>query len=325
MKIHPMWEDYPMIQSELKACISLLEKNITIKNEDVQQKIIEMLSSGGKMLRPAFSLMFSQYKNEKNEEKAHAIAAAVELLHVATLIHDDVIDESDLRRGQETINAQYDNRVAVYTGDYLFTVCFRLLTDYAEDAAALQLDKNGMEMILVGELNQMKMKYNFNMTMRNYLSQIQGKTAQLFALSCYSGAYEKNAEKLARSAYQIGNNIGMAFQIIDDILDYTQDTAVAGKPMMSDLKNGVYTAPLLYAMRENRQAFEPYILKKEQITEEEVKEVYALVQQYKGEERAKELANKYTQKALKQIRRLPEHPVKHSLLTITEQMLSRDM
>ncbi|MFL2100815.1 polyprenyl synthetase family protein [Desemzia sp. FAM 23991] len=325
MKIHPMWKDYPSIQTELKACISLIEQNITIKNKDVQQKIVQLLSSGGKTLRPAFSLMFSQYKSETDQEKARAIAAAVEVLHLATLVHDDVIDESDLRRGQETINTQYDNRVAVYTGDYLFTVCFRLLTDYAADASALQLDKNGMESILVGELNQMNMKYNSNMTMRNYLKQIQGKTAQLFALSCYAGAYEKGSEKMANSAYQIGNNIGMAFQIIDDVLDYTQDTVIAGKPMMSDLKNGIYTAPLLFAMQENREVFEPYILKKDQITEEEIKEVYKLVQLYKGEERAKELANKYTKKALKRIKRLPENSIKSTLLTITEQMLSRDM
>lgn len=325
MKIHPIWKDYPLIQPELKACISLIEQNITIKNKDVQKKIVQLLSSGGKMLRPAFSLIFSQYKNESDKKKAQAIAAAIEVLHLATLVHDDVIDESDLRRGQETINLRYDNRVAVYTGDYLFTVCFRLLTEYAEDASALQLDKNGMESILVGELNQMNMKYNPNMTMRNYLKQIQGKTAQLFALSCYAGAYEKGAEKLANSAYQIGNNIGMAFQVIDDVLDYTQDTSVAGKPMMSDLKNGVYTAPLLFAMQENRKVFEPYISKKEHITESEIKEVYDLVQLYKGEERAKELANKYTEKALKQIQRLPDHPVKNTLLTITEQMLSRDM
>lgn len=325
MKIHPMWRDYPLMQAELKACISLMEQNITIKNKDVQQKINQLLSSGGKMLRPAFSLMFSQYKNENDKQKARAIAAAIEVLHLATLVHDDVIDESDLRRGQETFNSQYDNRVAVYTGDYLFTVCFRLLTDYVEDASALQLDKNGMESILVGELNQMNMKYNADMTMRNYLKQIQGKTAQLFALSCYAGAYEKDAEKMANSAYQIGNNIGMAFQIIDDVLDYTQDTKVAGKPMMSDLKNGIYTAPLLFAMQENRKVFEPYISKKDQITEEEIKEVYELVRLYQGEERAKELANKYTKKALKQIQRLPEHSVKNTLLNVTEQMLSRDM
>lgn len=324
MKIHPMWKKYPSLQAELKACNALIEKNITIKNKDVNQKITELLSSGGKMLRPAYTIMFSQYKKDADSKKAQAIAAAIEVLHLATLVHDDVIDESPLRRGQETINSRYDNRVAVYTGDYLFTVCFRLLSDYVEDAGALQLDNNGMEKILIGELNQMDMTFNPKMTMRNYIQQIQGKTAQLFALSCYAGAYEEGSEKLAKAAYQIGNNIGLAFQIIDDILDYTQKTDVMGKPIMNDFKKGIYTAPLLFAMQENRRAFEPYIAKKEQISEEELEEVYHLIQQYRGEEKAKELADKYTQKALKQIERLPDNPVKEQLLIITEQALMRN-
>lgn len=325
MKIHPMWKEYPQIEKELQACIDLIEQQIKIKNDDIQDKVIQLMSSGGKMLRPAYSILFSQYKQEQNSSKARAVAAAVEVLHLATLVHDDVIDESNLRRGHETLNVQYSNRVAVYTGDYLFTVCFQLLKTYAEDISIFPLDRNVMENILVGELNQMDMTYNPKMTMRNYLNQISGKTAQLFALSCYTGVIEKGSDKIAREAYNIGNNIGMAFQIIDDVLDYTQDTVVAGKPMMSDFKKGIYTAPLLYAMQENRKAFEPYIQKKENISNQELKEVYALVQQYKGVEKAKELAHKYTRKALLQIKRLPENPVKKALMSITEQALSRQM
>lgn len=325
MNIHQMWKEYPQIAKELQACINLIDANIKIKNDDVQNRVNQLMSSGGKMLRPAYSLMFSQYKEDHDEQKARAVAAAIEVLHLATLVHDDVIDESNLRRGQETLNSQYNNRVAVYTGDYLFTVCFQLLKQYAEEASFFQMDRNVMENILVGELQQMDMTYNPKMTMRNYLSQINGKTAHLFALSCYTGVYEKDSPKMARAAFNIGNNIGMAFQIIDDVLDYTQETEIAGKPMMSDLKKGIYTAPLLYAMQENRKAFVPYIQKRETITDEELHEVYQLVKKYKGEEKAKELAHKYTEKALKRIDNLPKNAVKHTLKTITEQALSREM
>lgn len=325
MNIHQMWKEYPQIAKELQACIDLIDANIKIKNDDVQNRVNQLMSSGGKMLRPAYSLLFSQYKKNQDEQKARAVAAAVEVLHLATLVHDDVIDESHLRRGQETLNSQYNNRVAVYTGDYLFTVCFQLLKQYAGDASFFQMDRNVMENILVGELQQMDMTYNPKMTMRNYLHQISGKTAHLFALSCYTGVYEKESPKMARAAFNIGNNIGMAFQIMDDVLDYTQDTEVAGKPMMSDFKKGIYTAPLLYAMQVNRKAFIPYIQKREAITDEELHEVYQLVKEYKGEEKAKELAHKYTEKALKQIEDLPVNPVKHTLKEITEQMLSRKM
>ncbi|WP_373757524.1 polyprenyl synthetase family protein, partial [Jeotgalibaca porci] len=215
MKVHPMWDAYPALRYELEATISLIDQQVTIKNEEVQHKIKEMLFSGGKLLRPAYSLLFSELSKERNPERARAVAAALEVLHMATLVHDDVIDESAKRRGQETLNSAYGNRIAVYTGDYLFTLCFRLLQDHADSARELDLDTKGMEKILLGELNQMDRKYDSNMRMRDYLNQIQGKTAQLFALSCYSGAYNS---LYARQAYQIGSNIGMAFQITDDIL-----------------------------------------------------------------------------------------------------------
>lgn len=326
MRIHPMWDDYTIIQSELIATNHLIEKNITIKNQAVRAEILKRLLSGGKLLRPAYCLLFSYYTQERDATRAQAIAAAVEVLHTATLMHDDVIDEAAMRRGQTTMNTTFGNQIAVYTGDYLFTVCFRLLSHYAKDAAVLKIDTTGMEGILIGELNQMDMRYNPNMRMRHYLKQIQGKTAQLFALSCYAGAYEAESDKkLADLAYRIGHNIGMAFQVMDDVLDYTQVETVLGKTPLIDFKNGIYTAPLLYAMQVNRKAFEPYILKQENVTDAEIMQVYDLIVQYGGVEQAQELAGKYTAKALKLITKLPENPVKETLTKITEQLLYRKM
>jgi len=123
MKIHSMWDQYPLLQAELVATNELLEKNITLKNQAVREAILARLLSGGKMLRPAYCLLFSYYSPERDAERAQAIAAAVELLHTATLMHDDVIDEAGTRRGQETMNRAFGNQIAVYSGDYLFTVC----------------------------------------------------------------------------------------------------------------------------------------------------------------------------------------------------------
>lgn len=325
MKVHPMWDTYPSLQKELEAIILLIEENITIKNPEVQGKIKELLFSGGKSLRPAYSILFSNFSQSRDEKKAQAIAAAIEVLHMATLVHDDVIDESDTRRGQETLNSTYNNRIAIYTGDYLFTVCFRILQSYAKDAAALQLDTRGIETILIGELDQMSRRYNPDMRMRDYLSQIKGKTAQLFALSCYSGAYqEEDSQKLARQAFQIGEHIGMAFQIVDDILDYSVDTVKIGKPALQDLRNGIYTAPLLYALQTKRTELKPYLLKKENITDEEVAVVLEIVQAAGGLKKAQRLAEKYTKKALDKIAKLPENKSKVTLSRITEQVGNRD-
>ncbi|WP_373739603.1 polyprenyl synthetase family protein [Jeotgalibaca porci] len=321
MKVHPMWDAYPALRYELEATISLIDQQVTIKNEEVQHKIKEMLFSGGKLLRPAYSLLFSELSKERNPERARAVAAALEVLHMATLVHDDVIDESAKRRGQETLNSAYGNRIAVYTGDYLFTLCFRLLQDHADSARELDLDTKGMEKILLGELNQMDRKYDSNMRMRDYLNQIQGKTAQLFALSCYSGAYNT---PYARQAYQIGSNIGMAFQITDDILDFASDDSKTGKPVLQDVKNGIYTAPVLYAKMKRRSDLLPLLEKGEAITNDELNKVYEIVVASGGLTEAQALARKYTRKALKQIEKLPESVTQRTISLITEQMLNRE-
>ena len=321
MKVHPMWDAYPALRYELEATISLIDQQVTIKNEEVQHKIKEMLFSGGKLLRPAYSLLFSELSKERNPERARAVAAALEVLHMATLVHDDVIDESAKRRGQETLNSAYGNRIAVYTGDYLFTLCFRLLQDHADSARELDLDTKGMEKILLGELNQMDRKYDSNMRMRDYLNQIQGKTAQLFALSCYSGAYNS---PYARQAYQIGSNIGMAFQITDDILDFASDDSKTGKPILQDVKNGIYTAPVLYAKKKRGSDLLPLLEKGEAITNDELNAVYEIVVASGGLAEAQALAGKYTRKALKQIEKLPESVTQKTLSIITEQMFKRE-
>lgn len=325
MNVHPMWDEYPALRNELAETIQLIEKQITIRHPDVQQKIKELLTGGGKLLRPAYSILFSQFAKERDPKKAQAVAAAIEVLHLATLVHDDVVDEAATRRGQDTFNAAYGNRIAIYTGDYLFTVCFNLLQEYVADASILQLDSNGMETILLGELNQMTNKYQTNMRMRDYFRQVKGKTAELFALSCYSGAYQATEnKKLAQQAYRIGQNIGVAFQLIDDNLDYNENSEKIGKPVLQDLRNGIYTAPLLYALQTNRDELLPYLLKKDQITDEEALRVLALVKEARGIEEAQRLAAKYTQKALKQIQQLPDEMPRNLLSNITEQILQRE-
>lgn len=323
--VHPMWDAYPELREELKATVALIEENITIKNTEVEERIKGLLFSGGKLLRPAYSILFSKLNPERDEQKARALAAAIEVLHMATLIHDDVIDEAGMRRGEATLNAAYSNRVAVYAGDYLFTVSFKLLQNYVKEASALQLDSRGMENILMGELNQMSKRYKVDMRMRDYLSQIKGKTAQLFALSCYAGASQAaDSKQLANLAYQIGNNIGMAFQITDDILDFSPTDRQIGKPIMQDVRNGVYTAPLIYALQRERAKLTSYLEKREALSGEEAERVLHIVTASGGLEEARRLARKYTQKALQQIHRLPDSPYRETLSRITEQILKRN-
>lgn len=262
MKIHPMWHEYPTLAPELASALTLIEKQITTNNTPVAKAIMEMINGGGKLLRPAYCLLFSRFQ-DTDREKMIALAAAIETLHTATLIHDDIIDKSPTRRNQVTIQKQFGPDTAVYAGDYLFVVCFKLLAHYASSLRSIQQDSGSMEKILKGELDQMATRYQTQITINDYLKQVSGKTGQLFALSCFIGAYESGGTtNFAKTAEKIGMNIGIAFQLLDDILDYTSDGETLGKPVYEDVRSGVYSAPLILAMQRDRQAFLPLLVKK---------------------------------------------------------------
>ena len=324
MQIHPMWEAYPELQSELIQTIELIDSRIHLRNKSIEYALVDMMNTGGKLVRPAYTLLFSTFGEDHDPRRARAFAAAIEVLHMATLIHDDVVDDSPKRRGQQTIQSKYGKDIAVYAGDYLFTVSFKLITDYSNSMKQMQINTKGMEKILMGEIDQMHLRYNQKITIRNYLTQISGKTAQLFALSCYSGALESGqTERFARNCYYIGSHIGMAFQIKDDILDYTQTTDVFGKPVLEDVKQGIYSAPLIYAMRKQNATFKELLEKKEQLTTEETQKIQQLVLTSGGLDEAKRLAGKYTDKALKLIGQLPDSSEKEMIRNLTLSLLER--
>ena len=320
--VHPMWMEYPELHEELKQVKAMMHASITIENQQIREAIWAVLESGGKMVRPAYLILFSMWNENRNKEEVHAVAAALELLHVATLLHDDVIDEADTRRGQETISARFGNRVAIYAGDYLLTVCYQLLSKYSPDLAGIQLPTDGMMRVVEGELSQMEESYKTDVTIQDYLKRIDGKTAQLFMLSCmmverFSGLGEL---ELAR---HIGNSIGMAFQLLDDILDYEVSSSEFGKPVLEDVAQGIYTMPLIASLPKCEKELLPLLEKKNQLTATDRLAIQKLVVNAGGVETAKDFASKYTMKAIHQIEKLPEADVKPMLLKITSQLLQR--
>ncbi|EQB85982.1 heptaprenyl diphosphate synthase [Clostridium punense] len=323
MKVNKMWDKYPELKEDLEGVLQLMDKNIKCKDKRIENSIKELIYSGGKLLRPAFSLISSRF-GQYNEEKSRSVAAAIEMLHMATLVHDDVIDDAKTRRGQETLQSKYGKDYAVYIGDYLFCVTFKLLSTHSSSLASIKIDSRAMERICLGEIDQMNSKFLVDTSVKKYLSRIQGKTAELFSLSFYSGASESGCEdKLSKQFWQIGHNIGMAFQIIDDILDYSSEGSILGKPVAADIKQGIFNLPLIYAMEKNKDEFKA-ILEKEIITDEDVSNIMELVVKYKGVEKAMELAEKYTNKAFKLINKLPENPYKNILLELAEKLLDRN-
>lgn len=323
MKIHPMWHEYPTLAPELASALTLIEKQITTNNTPVAKAIMEMINGGGKLLRPAYCLLFSRFQ-DTDREKMIALAAAIETLHTATLIHDDIIDKSPTRRNQVTIQKQFGPDTAVYAGDYLFVVCFKLLAHYASSLRSIQQDSGSMEKILKGELDQMATRYQTQITINDYLKQVSGKTGQLFALSCFIGAYESGGTtNFAKTAEKIGMNIGIAFQLLDDILDYTSDGETLGKPVYEDVRSGVYSAPLILAMQRDRQAFLPLLVKKEHISDTEMIQLRDLVIKYEGVKQAYTMAQQRTELATAGLQKLPAGAARDDLIRLTESLLKR--
>lgn len=327
MKLHPIWQDYPDLQKELQATMRLMEKAVKLNNKPVEKAILALLHSGGKLLRPAYQLLFAQFGSNQDRNKAIALAASIEMLHNATLIHDDIVDQAHLRRGIPTISGQFGNDVAVYAGDYLFVCCFKIMADYASSMKSLQNNSRSMEKILNGELGQMDYRYDTEVTIAQYLENISGKTAELFALSCGIGAYESGtSEKFAKTASEIGKNIGMAFQIIDDLLDYSQDEKQLGKPVLEDVRQGVYSLPLLYALQENPTELLPLLAKRTELDQADSQKLLQLIQTSGALAKTQALAQDYTHKALKAIQKLPDNDqqTKEALAQLTTTILTRE-
>ncbi|MCA5013179.1 MULTISPECIES: polyprenyl synthetase family protein [unclassified Enterococcus] len=324
--MNEFWKDFPVIQQQLNETCDLIKHQVKVRNKDIEQALIDLTCSGGKLLRPAFFFLFAQIgdKQKQDHQQLLKIAASIEILHMATLVHDDIIDDSPLRRGAATIQSRYGKDIAVYTGDLLFTEFFELLADTMNGSDFLHTNAAAMKRLLLGELDQMHTRYKKNITVFDYLRSVNGKTAELFSLSCLEGAHFGYANKeIQRLAARIGRNIGIAFQVYDDILDYSADSKTLKKPVLEDLAQGVYTLPLIFAIQKAPEHFYPYLEKKSDISIEEAIELGQLVHKYDGVIDAKNFAKKVTEKALIDIQKLPDCLGKNQLEQLTQLLLQR--
>lgn len=307
-----------MMYSFLNSDINLIEQTLedTIKAESplLRQASLHLLQAGGKRIRPVFVLLAGKF----GDYDIHAmknVAVALELIHMASLVHDDVIDDAEIRRGQETIKAKWDNLTAMYTGDYIFARSLELMTAIPNPLVHQILSDTIVE-LCIGEIEQIKDKYYFNQNLRDYLRRIKRKTALLIAASCQLGAVCANThEQVYRKLYQFGYYVGMSFQITDDILDFTATEEELGKPSGSDLLQGNITLPVLYAM-EDQQLREKIIAVNESTTPAEMTEIINLIKQSGAIEKSILLSNRYLSKALEVLNSVPNNRAKKTLRDI---------
>lgn len=242
-----------LIKGDLQEVEKLIEESLTSNDyeEHVNNMCRLIVSAGGKRIRPIMTLLCAKVLNldsQKAHKEAIVCAAAIELLHTATLIHDDVIDDSPKRRGNDTLNAMFGNQVAVLAGDYLFTRTFNLLYSI-ENSEGLNLISKTIATLVAGEINQLKNEGQLEISYEDYRKIIYAKTGVLFELCATVVAFfEKQDNKILNALKNYGIEVGVAFQIVDDILDYTSDNEKLGKNIGEDLKDKRVTLPIIICL-----------------------------------------------------------------------------
>jgi geranylgeranyl pyrophosphate synthase len=237
------------VQEQIKLVEERIRAQADDNHPDLRAALEHLLSSGGKRVRPTVVLLIGNMLGGE-EEKLVTVGAAIELLHTATLVHDDLIDGSLLRRGMPTLNARWSPAATVLTGDFLFARAAKLAAE-ADHLPLMKLFADTLATIVNGELTQLFTSRGL-INRSNYYQRIYAKTASLFEMSALAGALVSPVdEDTVQSMRVFGYETGMAFQIVDDILDFTGDQTAVGKPLGSDLLQGLVTLPAIYYAEAN--------------------------------------------------------------------------
>jgi octaprenyl-diphosphate synthase len=319
-------EIFDLIQEDLEK----VEKKITaesVASVDAVTAIGQYLqSAGGKRLRPALLLLSAKLVGNGGPS-AIQLGAVVELIHAATLVHDDVIDTAQTRRGRPSTNVKWGNHTCVLAGDWLYMQAFQIALR-ERSFQMLDLLIGLTQMMVEGELLQLERIGRINVTEADCMELVDRKTACLFSVCARLGGLcghtdAQTQEKLGEYAW----NLGMAFQLVDDVLDFTSREKVLGKPVGGDLREGKVTLPLVYALEratpEERKLVET-ILEDRTYDRVPFQRILALLEKYQGIERVKERAQAFTDKARQTIAEFPESPYQRALLAVTELVTERD-
>ncbi|MBI5284637.1 MAG: polyprenyl synthetase family protein [Chloroflexi bacterium] len=315
---------YGPVADDLLLVEDALDRIKHVENIPLLSKMLgHVLAGGGKRIRPAIALLAGKF-GDYNPELHVPLAASIELLHTATLVHDDVIDASPSRRGRPTANELFNNSASVMLGDYMFAHSAELISR-TENTKVVRLFAYTIMAIAGGELHQDMSAYEYGQDTMSYFGRIEGKTASLFATSAEGGAMVARCTAAEREALRTyGLNVGMAFQVVDDILDFAGDEQEMGKPIGSDLMQGTLTLPSLILMERHpkdnpiKKAFRTRKPKTEHVAEA----VYMVLNSDILNE-SYNVARDFRDRALTALRTLPDSPARAALEDIGEYVLDR--
>jgi geranylgeranyl pyrophosphate synthase len=313
----------PEIQAGIEAVEKLMITQADDYNGDLKSALTLLLSSGGKRIRPRIILLLGNIL-KANEDTLVTLASAIELLHTATLVHDDLIDGALLRRGVATLNSKWSSAATVLTGDFIFASAAYLAAK-TNSIEVMKVFSTTLMTIVNGEVNQL-FNSRCNASKADYYQRIYAKTASLFEAATHTTSILSPVSELDRDRMRrFGYELGMAFQIVDDVLDYSGDQAIVGKPVGGDLKQGLITLPMLYFIDSNpqndgvKELLQGNCIEKDETIESLIHSIIgsSAIEQSLNE------AEQFAKRALDLIADLPASPHKDELVYLTEASIVR--
>ncbi len=311
-----------IIQKELKEVEKELLKEVSSANSLSSEVSRYVFKSGGKRLRPALLLLSAKHYNY-NGRATIELAAAIELIHTASLLHDDVLDEATLRRGTASVNSVWGNRISILVGDFLFAKASAILSRYTEFEVTRMVSNTMLKMV-EGELLQMSKNKNHGTTEEDYIEIIDKKTADLISIACRIGASLAGAKEAdIQSLSNFGKYFGTAFQIIDDTLDYTSTEDEFGKAIGNDLKEGKLTLPLIHVLKTCSEGEYKRVLETIKSPSPDIYYIHKLINKYNSIDYAKKKATGFSQRAVKELKKLKPSEARLALEKLSEYIIGR--
>ena len=312
------------VQEDIRAVETLMRSQADEHHPDLNTALDLLLSSGGKRIRPSITLLIGKMLGA-SRDRLITLSAAIELLHTATLVHDDLIDGSLLRRGMATLNSQWSPGATVLTGDFLFARAAVLAAD-TKSIPVMKIFSNTLSVIVNGEITQL-FASRCKVSREDYFKRIYAKTASLFETSaCTAAMISPVDENTVDAMRNYGYQIGMAFQIVDDILDFTGDQSTVGKPVGSDLRQGLITLPaLIYIENQPNDPDAQALYNGECLNDDQINRLVSSIHNSKAVQISLDEACNYVQLALNVIRRQPNNPLRKSLEELAEYIVQRKL
>jgi octaprenyl-diphosphate synthase len=313
------------MKPDMLAVNTLILENMQSSVPLIPQLAGYLIASGGKRIRPLMTLASTRLF-DKTTTRPYQLAAAVEFIHTATLLHDDVVDESDQRRGKPSANTVFGNQSSVLVGDFLFSRAFELMVADGS-IEVLRILSNAAAVITEGEVLQLSIQSKLDTTLDQYLEVIAAKTAVLFSAACEIGpVIAGQPATIQKAMHDYGHNLGMAFQIADDLLDYQADEAQLGKTVGDDFREGKMTSPIIFTMQnatEDDKIFLKRTFEDHNVTDSDLLTVQTLIKTYQADQKTYDLAVSFVNKAIESLSPIPASPLKSTLESLATFALSR--